>query len=57
MVLIKDNSVPPMKWRLGKVINLIPGKDGICRVASVKTSDGVLTRAVVRLCPLPIESC
>lgn len=56
LVLVKDNSVPPMKWRLGRVVKLISGADGVNRVAMVKTADGLISRAIVRLCPLPVES-
>ncbi|XP_050301507.1 uncharacterized protein LOC126739751 [Anthonomus grandis grandis] len=56
LVLIRDENLPPTRWRLGRVLKLIPGKDGINRVAFVKTADSELSRAVTRLCPLPIES-
>lgn len=56
LVLVKDDNLPPAKWRLGRVLNLIAGKDGASRVASIKTADGIISRAVVRLCPLPIVS-
>lgn len=54
LVLVKDNNLPPTKWRMGRVVDLLPGKDGVKRVASVKTADGLISRAVVRLCPLPV---
>ncbi|UYV64960.1 hypothetical protein LAZ67_3002566 [Cordylochernes scorpioides] len=41
---------------LGRIVNLIPGKDGIVRVAHVKTSTGTLIRALQRLHPLEISS-
>ncbi|XP_050308277.1 uncharacterized protein LOC126744768 [Anthonomus grandis grandis] len=34
LVLVKDNNLPPMKWRLGRVLNLVGGKDNVNRVAS-----------------------
>ncbi|KAJ2948182.1 hypothetical protein O0L34_g9990 [Tuta absoluta] len=52
MVLIKDDSSPPMKWPLGRVVAVHPGTDGACRVVDVKTSKGILRRAIHRLCPL-----
>lgn len=54
LVLVKDNNIPPMKWRLGRVVDMRPGRDGISRVAAIKTADGVLSRALNRLCPLPV---
>jgi len=38
LVLIKDDYTPPMKWRLGRLIQLHPGKDSIPRVVSIQTS-------------------
>ncbi|KAJ8946462.1 hypothetical protein NQ317_019193 [Molorchus minor] len=54
LVLIKDNNLPPSRWRLGRVLQFIYGKDGTPRVASIRTTDGIISRAVVRLCPLPV---
>ena len=56
LVLIKDDLVPPLQWRLGRIILLHPGKDGIARVATVKTSTNTFKRSLAKLCPLPISS-
>ncbi|XP_060856494.1 uncharacterized protein LOC132934227 [Metopolophium dirhodum] len=53
IVLMRDENLPPMKWRLGRIINVIPGQDGVIRVADVKTANGTFRRAVRQLCPLP----
>ncbi|CAK1553245.1 unnamed protein product [Leptosia nina] len=45
----------PMKWRIGRVHALYPGSDGITRVVDVRTSAGVIGRALSRLCLLPIQ--
>lgn len=55
LVLIKDDLVPALKWRLGKIEAVHPGADGICRVATVRTIQGRVQRPVVKLCPLPTE--
>ena len=55
MVIIKDDHLPPMQWRLGRIVSLHPGGDGRTRIVSVKTTDGVIRRSVTRLCVLPIE--
>ncbi|XP_047039720.1 uncharacterized protein LOC124644424 [Helicoverpa zea] len=52
LVLIKDDNLPPLKWRLGRVITTFPGKDGLARVADIKTANGVIRRSYPRLCPL-----
>ncbi|KAK9752604.1 methyltransferase (DUF5641) [Popillia japonica] len=36
-VLVKDDNVPPLQWKLGRIFQLHPGTDGIARVASVRT--------------------
>lgn len=53
MVLIKDDHLPPLKWSIGRVLDTFPGKDGIARVAAVRTSKGIIRRAFPKLCPLP----
>ncbi|UYV65843.1 hypothetical protein LAZ67_3005615 [Cordylochernes scorpioides] len=56
VVLIGQENLKIMFWPKGRIVNLIPGKDGIVRVAHVKTSTGTLIRALQRLHPLEISS-
>lgn len=53
MVLITEDNTPPLAWRLGRILRLIPGPDGIIRVADINTVRGVIRRTLTRLCPLP----
>lgn len=55
MVLLKDENLPPLKWQLGRVVEVIHGKDGVVRVALVKTINGISRRAVAKLAVLPLE--
>lgn len=55
MVLVKDDNLPPMKWKLGRVVKLHFGSDNVARVAAIKTNSGEIKRALVKLCPLPIN--
>nr|CAI5850156.1 unnamed protein product [Callosobruchus analis] len=55
MVLVKESNLPPLKWRLGRVLNLIPGPDDISRVAVLRTSIGTIKRALNRISTLPIH--
>ncbi|KAH8266537.1 hypothetical protein KR026_007333, partial [Drosophila bipectinata] len=55
VVLVKDENLPPMKWPLARIMELIPGRDGIFRVAVIKTSSGITKRAVTKLCLLPLK--
>ncbi|XP_063541602.1 uncharacterized protein LOC134750371 [Cydia strobilella] len=53
VVVVKETNVPPMKWRMGRIVKLFPGQDNVSRVADVGTARGIIRRAVHRLCPLP----
>nr|XP_044251206.1 LOW QUALITY PROTEIN: uncharacterized protein LOC108070124 [Drosophila takahashii] len=55
LVLVKDENLPPMKWPLARVIELLFGGDGVARVAVLKTASGVTKRAVNKLCLLPLK--
>lgn len=55
MVVLKEDNVPVLSWPLGRIINTIKGKDGLVRVADVRTSTGVLRRPIHRLAPLPVN--
>ncbi|XP_048486343.1 uncharacterized protein LOC125490601 [Plutella xylostella] len=52
LVLLKEENLPPMSWRLGRITSLFPGKDKVARVAEVKTTHGTFRRGVKYLCPL-----
>ena len=53
LVLIKEDNLPPLKWALARVVEVLPGKDGKVRVAKIKTASGIFTRPITKLCPLP----
>ncbi|XP_047538689.1 uncharacterized protein LOC125072207, partial [Vanessa atalanta] len=53
LVVLKEDNLPPLQWRLGVIENTHLGKDGVVRVVSVRTAQGVCKRAVVKVCPLP----
>nr|CAI5851512.1 unnamed protein product [Callosobruchus analis] len=55
LVLLRDDQAPPLCWRLGRVQALHPGPDGVTRVASIRTPQGIAKRALTQLCPLPLE--
>ncbi|XP_048485098.1 uncharacterized protein LOC125490306 [Plutella xylostella] len=57
MVLIKDDNLPPLKWSLGRITRVYPGRDGISRVADIRTANGTTRRAFSKICPLPVDDC
>ena len=52
--LIEDN-VKRSQYRMARIVEIYPGKDGFVRSALIKTLDGTLKRPVVKLAPLFIE--
>ncbi|XP_075170108.1 uncharacterized protein LOC142242414 [Haematobia irritans] len=55
MVLIKEDNLPPLKWLLGRVVDVVSGGDGVVRVALIKTLNGIIRRSVTKLALLPID--
>ncbi|CAG7784714.1 unnamed protein product [Allacma fusca] len=55
LVLLKDERLPPTQWKLGRILQVHPGHDGLVRVVTIKTSTGEFKRPIVKLCPLPFE--
>lgn len=53
LVLIKDDNLPPLRWKLGRIIESYPGPDGRVRVVKLKTAMGELKRPIAKLSPLP----
>lgn len=54
LVIIKEDNLPPLRWRMGRIVSVFPGKDGVSRVASIRTATGIITRAFSKICPLPV---
>ncbi|XP_063548490.1 uncharacterized protein LOC134755521 [Cydia strobilella] len=55
VVVLIDNTLPPLQWRLARVHQLHPGADGITRVVTVRIGNTLTKRPVVKVCPLPVE--
>ncbi|XP_043484671.1 uncharacterized protein LOC122512723 [Leptopilina heterotoma] len=56
LVTIRDDNSPPMRWCMGRIVETIPGDDGIVRVVKVRTVNGIIERGVKRIAPLPVEN-
>ncbi|XP_057329854.1 uncharacterized protein LOC130670463 [Microplitis mediator] len=55
VVLIKEDNLPPLQWRMGLITNVHPGADGVIRVVTVKTSTGNVERCIRKIAPLPVN--
>ena len=56
VVLVGADDQKRIQWPLGRIIELIPGRDGAVRTARVRTQRGVLLRPLQRLFPLEVSS-
>lgn len=54
VVLLTSNSCNPLHWPMGRIEKLLPGPDGVARVAVIKTKQRIYTRPVSKLIPLPV---
>ncbi|XP_011166516.2 uncharacterized protein LOC105200583 [Solenopsis invicta] len=54
-VLLKEDNLPPLKWKTGRVMDVHTGKDNLIRVVTMRTNNGVFKRAISKLCKLPIK--
>ncbi|XP_060519976.1 uncharacterized protein LOC132698114 [Cylas formicarius] len=53
LVVLKEDNLPPLQWRLGRIDSIHPGADGVPRVVTVRTQNGLIKRPVIKVCPLP----
>ncbi|GFV06424.1 integrase catalytic domain-containing protein [Trichonephila clavipes] len=53
MVILKDENLPPCKWTMGRILEIVKGSDGKVRVVKVKTPQGIFRRGISKICLLP----
>ncbi|XP_041675415.1 uncharacterized protein LOC121530416 [Drosophila eugracilis] len=56
LVLVHEDNMPPQRWLTGRVVATTVGEDGRVRVAEVRTSGGVIKRAIHKLALLPVSN-
>lgn len=49
LVVVKEDNMPPQRWKLGRVQQVLPSKDNLVRTVIVKTPTGVYKRPIVKL--------
>lgn len=53
VVLLADPQIPRGQWKIGRVVKVMPGLDGLIRTAEVKINGRTYVRPIVRLIVLP----
>ncbi|XP_058448694.1 uncharacterized protein LOC131428666 [Malaya genurostris] len=56
MVIIVDELHPPIRWPLARIEAVLPGKDKLTRVVSLRTVRGIINRPISKICLLPSAS-
>lgn len=49
IVLVREENLPPCRWLMGRIVATQPGRDGLVRVATIKTKNGIIDRSVRKL--------
>lgn len=49
LVIVKEDDLPPMKWKLGRIIDVKMGIDNLVRSVTVRTATGVYKRPIVKI--------
>ena len=52
MLLVRGNNLTRLQWKLGRVIDVYTGQDGVTSYAKVKLSEPTLTQPANTLCIL-----
>ncbi|XP_058817497.1 uncharacterized protein LOC131680803 [Topomyia yanbarensis] len=55
MVLVKEENLPPLKWKFGRILQVFTADDGNIRVVNVRTKDGEFRRGISKICVLLIQ--
>lgn len=56
LVIVKEDGLPPLKWKLGRITEIHPGSDNIVRSVTIRTSGSDIKRPVVKVCVLPMPN-
>ena len=55
VVLIEDDGKKRNNWRLGRIEDIVTGKDGVIRGANVRTANGKIGRPLQKIYPLEVR--
>jgi len=54
LVAIHTPNHPPMSWQLGRIMEVNPSPDNVIRVVTIRTTDSLFKRPVVKVTKLPV---
>lgn len=54
VVIVSDDNAPPSRWKIGRIVEAFPGKDGLVRTVDVSCGGHILKRPIHKLGLLPI---
>lgn len=54
VVLLKEDNMPPTRWKIARIVDVHPGDDGIIRVVTLKTDSSTFQRPTCKISILPI---
>lgn len=49
LVIIKEDNLPPARWKMGRIVETLPGPNGLVRSVVLRTANGNLRRPIVKL--------
>lgn len=49
LVIVKQDNIPPLRWKMARIISVIPGRDGAVRTVKIKTGTGEYLRPITKL--------
>ncbi|XP_048484474.1 uncharacterized protein LOC125490156 isoform X2 [Plutella xylostella] len=56
LVIVREDNLPPLQWKMARIVEVYPGTDGKVRALTVINSKGTKMRTSVhKVCVLPIE--
>lgn len=57
LIIVKEDNLPPLKWKIGRVIQIFPGSNKKVCLVKLKTAHGEITRPIDKLVLLMTENC
>lgn len=55
LCVMRDEQLPPCKWKLARIIELLPSNDELVRKVRVRAADSTYTRSLSKISVLPFE--